>query len=179
MRRVILSAISDRPASLRRPVFLLFAGLLAALAAPGCGHKEKAEHTSVAEPPTVQLIQPQVRNIVRVVGQPSFIESYERSSVYPKMNAYILKWIVDIGDKVKKGDVLATLFVPELVEDFGTKKATVKLDTERVELARKKVEVADADVRAARARLDEARAILGKYQSEVDRWDTEVKRLTR
>ena len=37
--------------------------------------------------------------------------------VYPKMNAYILNWIVDIGDKVKKGDALANLFVPELVED--------------------------------------------------------------
>ena len=50
---------------------------------------------------------------------------------------------MDIGDKVKKGDVLATLFVPELVEDFGTKKATVKLDEQRVELARKMVEVTD------------------------------------
>ena len=85
---------------------------------------------------------------------------------------------MDIGDKVKKGDVLATLFVPELVEDFGTKKATVKLDEERVELARKMVEVADADVKAAEARLAEAKAILAKYQAEVDRWDTEVKRLT-
>src|SRR5271165_1959999 len=139
MRRVILPAISDRPANSRRPVFLLFAGLLAGLAAPGCGHKEKADHTSVAEPPTVQLIQPQVRNIVRVVGQPSFIQSYERSSVYPKMNAYIQKWIVDIGDKVKKDDVLATLFVPELVEDFGTKTATVELDKQRIELALKLV----------------------------------------
>ena len=85
---------------------------------------------------------------------------------------------MDIGDKVKKGDVLATLFVPELVEDFGTKKATVKLDEERVELARKMVEVADADVKAAEARLAEAKAILAKYQAEVDRWNTEVKRLT-
>ncbi len=153
--------------------------LAAALAASGCGHKEKSRYTSVAKPPIVRVTQPQVRKIVRVVGQPSFIEAYERTSVYPKLTAYIEKWIVDIGDKVKKGDVLARLFVPELVEDFGTKKATVKLDTERVELARKKVEVADAEVRAARARLDEARAILGKYQSEVDRWDTEVKRLTR
>ena len=73
--------------------------------------------------------------------------------------------------------MLATLFVPELVEDFGTKKATVKLDEERVELARKLVEVADADVKAAEARLDEAKAILDKYQAEVDRWDSEVKRL--
>ena len=72
------------------------------------------------------------------------------SSVYPKMNAYILKWIVDIGDKVKKGDVLATLFVPELVADHGTKKATVVLDQERVALAKEVVEVAKADVEAAR-----------------------------
>ncbi|MGO9597888.1 MAG: efflux RND transporter periplasmic adaptor subunit [Isosphaeraceae bacterium] len=160
-------------------LYLLVFCLAAALSASGCGHKEKSRYTSVAKPPTVRVIQPQVRKIVRVVGQPSFIEAYERTSVYPKLTAYIEKWIVDIGDKVKKGDVLATLFVPELVEDYGTKKATVKLDKERVELARKKVEVADADVRAARARLDEARAILAKYQSEVDRWDTEVKRLTR
>ncbi len=59
------------------------------------------------------------RTIVRVVGQPSFIEAYERTSVFPKLSAYIQKWIVDIGDRVKKGDILATLFVPELVEDFG------------------------------------------------------------
>ena len=84
---------------------------------------------------------------------------------------------MDIGDKVKKGDVLATLFVPELVEDFGTKKATVKLDEERIELAQKVVEVAEADVKAAEARLAEAKAILAKYQAEVDRWDSEVKRL--
>ncbi|MBV8606698.1 MAG: efflux RND transporter periplasmic adaptor subunit, partial [Singulisphaera sp.] len=151
--------------------------LLAALAAPGCGHEEKAHYTSVSKPPTVRLIHPEVRKIVRVVGQPSFIESYERTSIYPKLTGYIEKWNVDIGDKVKKGDVLAKLFVPELVEDFGTKKATVKLDEERVDLARTMVEVADADVKAAKARLDEAKAILAKYQAEVDRWDTEVKRL--
>src|SRR5207249_119562 len=82
-----------------------------------------------------------------------------------------------IGDKVKKGDVLATLFVPELVEDFGTKNATVELDKRRIDFARKVVKVAQADVKAAEASLKEAQAILAKYQSEVDRWDMEVKRL--
>ena len=125
----------------------------------------------------MRLVKPQVRNIVRVVGQPGFTQSYERSSVYPKMNAYILKWIVDIGDKVKKGDVLATLFVPELVEDHGTKKATVVLDRERIALAKEVVEVAAADVEAAEARLEEARAELAGDQAEVERWDSEVKRL--
>ena len=164
----------------RRFSGLLWPGiLLASVAASGCGHKEKTDYTSVSKPPTVRLVHPEVRKIVRVVGQPSFIEAYERTSIYPKLTAYIEKWIVDIGDKVKKGDVLATLFVPELVEDFGTKKATVKLDQEKIQLALKVVDVTDANVQAARANLDEAKAILGKYQAEADRWDTEVKRLTR
>ena len=84
---------------------------------------------------------------------------------------------MDIGDKVKKGDTLATLFVPELVEDFGTKKATVELDKQRIELAKKVVKVAEADVKAAKASLAEAKAILDKFEAEVERWDSEVKRL--
>ena len=158
------------------------AGALAPGRPRGAGLRPRAQdriHQRVTKPPTVQLIQPPVRNIVRVVGQPSFIESYERTSIYPKLTAYIEKWIVDIGDKVKKGDVLATLFVPELVEELETKKATVELDQERIALAKKVVEVAKADVKAAEARLEEAKAILDKYQAEVDRWDSEVKRLER
>jgi multidrug efflux pump subunit AcrA (membrane-fusion protein) len=114
-----------------------------------------------------------------VVGQPSFVESYERTSIFPKVTGYIKKWNVDIDDKVKKGDVLATLFVPELEEDWETKKATVKLDEEKVQLALELVEVAKADVKAAEARLVEAQKILDKYKSEVDRWESEVQRLNR
>ena len=127
----------------------------------------------------MQVIKPPVRKIVRVVGQPSFIESYERTSIYPKPTAYIQHWIVDIGDKVKKDDVLATLFAPELVEELGTKKADVVLDRERIALAKEAVEVAKADVKAAEARVKEAEEMLNKYQAEVERWDTEVKRLKR
>jgi HlyD family secretion protein len=173
MRFPLWPKVSGRPGGRRRLVFCL----LAALAATGCHGEHKAEVKSVTKPPTVQVIQPQVRNIVRLVGQPSFIESYERTSIYPKLTGFIEKWNVDIGDKVKKGDVLAKLFVPELVEDFATKNATVKLDEQKIELARKLVEVADADVKAAKARLAEARAILDKYKAEVDRWNSEVKRL--
>jgi HlyD family secretion protein len=152
---------------------------LAATAFSGCRHEEETEYTSSSEPPSVQVTQPEVRKIVRVVGQPSFIEAYERSSVYPKMSAYIKEWMADIGDLVEKGDVLATLFVPEVIEDLETKKATVVLDEEQIELALKMVDVAAADVEAAKARLVEAEAILADYQSQVDRWDLQVKRLGR
>ncbi len=175
MQHTFSQAISNRFLARGQAMFWLAAALLA----PGCLGKPKATHTSVSEPPSVQLIRPQMRKIVRVVGQPSFIESYERTSIYPKLDAYIEKWKVDIGDTVKKGDVLATLYVPELVEDFGTKKATVELDRERINRADKLVTVAEADIKTARASVEEAKAILAKFQAEADRWDSEVKRLRR
>jgi HlyD family secretion protein len=164
---------TTRPARLRPALWLL-----AALAASGCSEDKKVA-PSVTEPPALSVIRPQLRKIVRVVGQPSFVQSYERTSIYPKLTAYIEKWNVDIGDKVRKGDVLADLFVPELREQWVTKKATVGYQSERVSFALKDVEVAAAQVEAAKARLTETKAILAKYEAEVERWDVQVKRLAR
>jgi multidrug efflux pump subunit AcrA (membrane-fusion protein) len=154
-------------------------GIVVAVHAVGRSGQSESPPRSSPEAATVHLVRPQKRTIVHVVEQPSFVESYEHTSIYPKMTAYIEQWHVDIGDRVKKGQVLARLFVPELVEDFGTKKATVQLDERRVELARKLVQVAAAEVDAATAKLAEARANLGRYQAEVDRWNSEVARLGR
>ncbi len=113
----------------------------------------------MSDPPVVRITHAETRTIIRTVGQPSFVEAYERTSIYPKMSAYIQKWYVDIGDKVKKGQVLADLFVPEIEEDCRTKKATVDLDRQRVELAKRTVLVAHADVKSAEAHLKSAKAI--------------------
>lgn len=153
--------------------------LAAACLLSGCGHEEKIDYTSVSGPQKVKVIQPQLREIVRVVGQPSFVEAYEQSSIYPKMTAFLEQWVFDIGDQVKKGDVMATLFAPEIVEDFESKKATVLLDRERVTLALTVVEVATANVEAAKARLVEAEEILAAYKAQVERWDVQVDRLDR
>ena len=151
--------------------------LLAALVAPGCGHEAKIDFKTVTKPPTVQVINPPVRTIVRVVGQPSFIEAYERTSVFPKLTAYIEKWNVDIGDKVKKGETLATLFVPELVEDHRDEEGDGRARQATDRAGRKVVKVAEADVKSAKASLAEAKAILDKFEAMVERWDSEVKRL--
>ncbi len=175
---LLFSGASQKRHRQRRSYEASLICFVAVLAAPGCA-KPKIDVKSVSDPPVVRLVQPQLRTITRVVGQPSFVEAYERTSIYPKLTGYIEKWNVDIGDKVKKGDVLATLFVPEVREDWQTKKDTVKLDEERVDLALKSLEVAAADVQAAEARLLETQKILARYQAQADRWDVEVKRLKR
>ena len=151
--------------------------LLAVLAASGCSKKRQKTAPSVSEPPTLNLIYPQLRKISHVVGQPSFVQSYERTSIYPKVTAFIEKWNVDIGDKVQKGDVLADLFVPELRELWETKKATVKYDQERVDYAVKMVKVAEEEVKAAAAHVVQTKRMLDAYKAIVNRWDSEVIRL--
>lgn len=154
------------------------AALLLAVAFTGCQHHEAKSGSAGDLGPMFQVIHPQRRTISRVVEQPSFVVAYERNSVYPKVTAYIEKWIVDIGDKVKKGDVLATLFVPELREEWESRKRTVTLDKSRVELALKQVKVAQANVKAAQARVQETKKLVANYQARVDRWKSEVDRLT-
>lgn len=175
MRGVFWPKVSKAAAGRRRPV----CWLLAALAATGCDSKPEVASKSVSDPPTVELTKPSIQKIVRVVGQPSFIDAYEQTPIYPKMTAYIEKWVVDIGDKVKKGDLLATLFVPELRESYSTKKADVEVAKARIQLRLKQVDVADSEVKAAKARVNEAKQALAKYKADVDRWDSEVKRLQR
>ena len=176
--RMWLSLPGARPASLRRAAGgWLALGLLVALAAPGCGHEHKTEIHSVSEPPMVQVIRPETRDLMRVVGQPSFVEAYERTSIYPKLTGYIQKWYVDIGDRVHKDQVLADLFVPEIIEEWETKGATVEYDRKLVKLAEKTVLVAEADVKVAKARLKAAKAKWEQYKNEAVRWELEVKRL--
>ena len=122
-------------------------------------------------------MKPPVRKIVRVVGQPSFIQAYEHTAIYAKLTCFIERWIVDIGDRVKKGDRLASLFMPELVQELVTKKADVELDRQMIDRAQRLDDEARADVTAAEAHVDETRSMIAKFQAETDRWTTEVARL--
>lgn len=167
-----------RPEPFAQPRPLALAAAIALCCAAGCREEPKAGGPGRAQAP-VTLIRPSIRTIVREVGQPGFVDAYEQTSIYPKMTAYLEKWDVDIGDRVKKGDVLATLFVPELVEDLKTKQADVSLAGELILQAQKGVTVAEADAKAAAADVEQARSNLGTYRAEVDRWQSEVERLTK
>jgi multidrug efflux pump subunit AcrA (membrane-fusion protein) len=154
--------------------------LLVGLALPalaGCGKKTDPGQP-ISEIPRVQVTRPEVRTIVRDVGQPSFIDAYEQTAIYAKLPAYVKKWNVDIGDRLKKGQEMATLFIPELVQEYEEKKALVAQDEALVEQARKLVTVAGANLEAAEFKVKEARANVGQSQALVARWDSEVDRLS-
>lgn len=160
---------------IRLRAFVVLFGLLPAGA--GCNKPQKAA-APVDVRPQVRPVKPEKRTITRGVGQPGFIYAYERTSIYPKVTGYIDKWNVDIGDTIKKGQILTEIYVPELVAELRQKQAQVVQSDTQVRVAEQVVDVAEHNYSAAVARTKEARANVAKYQAGVERWESEVKRLT-
>ena len=86
---------------------------------------------------TVVVVRPQKQNIKQRIQPAGSLEPYEHATLNAKVTGYLDEILVDIGDRVHGGDVLARLSVPEMA----------------AELRR-----AQAEVPAARARLQKARA---------------------
>src|SRR5207302_7129013 len=81
----------------------------------------------------------------------------------------VRKWNVDIDARVRKGDVLAELYVPEMVEELNQKKEAVKQANEAFEVATARVATAAALLKEARAGLQRAEADHRVRRLEYDR----------
>jgi RND family efflux transporter MFP subunit len=71
---------------------------------------------------------------------PGETAAWYETTIYARVNGYVAKWQVDIGDHVKKGEVLATIDTPEL----------------------------DAELQAARAQLASSQAQVGARRAEAE-----------
>jgi RND family efflux transporter MFP subunit len=155
--------------------------VLAALAT-GCrqgGEEQAGAISSGSGGPVVRTVKPELRTIDYAIDQPAFVDAFEQTSIFSKVSGFISHFDVDIGQEVKKDDLLAEIFVPELKEDHDRKMKQVDLDNSLLKQARQLVEVAKSKVQMAVAQLAEAKANVGKYQAEVVRWESEVQRLTQ
>ena len=59
----------------------------------------------------------------RFLDVPATMEAYEQADLYAKASGYISEVRVDIGDRVKAGDVLAVIDVPEMVKELAETQA--------------------------------------------------------
>jgi HlyD family secretion protein len=131
----------------------------AVLLAGVAGCKKPSPPSVAAEKvPEVVVVSPARTSLHWTVEQPGDIATYEETPIVPKIAGYVRKWNVDIGDRVRKGEVLAVLWVPDMVAELNQKKV-------EVEQARKMYEVAEAHVASAAAQVDEARAGLRRAEA--------------
>jgi RND family efflux transporter MFP subunit len=75
--------------------------------------------------PVVTVVEPESRAGVQAITLPASVEPIEKATLYAKVSGYV-QWIrVDKGDRVKKGEVLAQLEVPEVEKEYQSAQAAV------------------------------------------------------
>ncbi len=67
---------------------------------------------------------------------PGNITAMQETTLYARANGYVSKWLVDIGDNVKEGQLLAELETPELDQQLAAAHESLRQAETNVELAR-------------------------------------------
>jgi multidrug efflux pump subunit AcrA (membrane-fusion protein) len=151
------------------------------MATLGCQQNVDAPRSpeASARSPSIAVVKPARKTIHRRIELPGQIEAFEQTPIYVKIPGYVEIVSKDIGDRVKKGDLLAKLSVPEMDEELKQKAALVDQAQAETELAEQAFQAAKASFETAKAMVEVA--ISGRLRADalVKRWQSEYNRLTQ
>ncbi len=158
-------------------VALATASLVAVVAmmrSSGQGAQESAEKRGAeaaleknATTPRIEVIAPRMGGIERVTVQPGSVHSFESVELYAMDSGYLKTQDVDIGSRVKKGEVLAVLDVPR--EENAVSEAAALLEQAKIRArqAEAKVKSMDADRDTAAAAVAQTEGDIGRLSAKL------------
>lgn len=139
--------------------------------------KEASPAASTAPAATrAALVSPERAEVRRLTAQPGQIEASQTTEVRAKLSGYVRSLAVDIGDRVKAGQTLAELDVPELDAELQEKQALVAQAEADRRQAEAQVQVAEAAVVSAAAKLESAQTGVRRTEADLARWQAEYRR---
>jgi membrane fusion protein, multidrug efflux system len=101
-----------------------------------------AKETEAISIPTVAVVHPQTEVGNDELVLPGNLQAFEESPIFARTNGYLLRWYKDIGSKVEKDELLATIDTPEV----------------------------DQELSQARASREQVKSALGLAKISADRW---------
>ena len=138
--------------------FLFFASFLISCHSADEEKKAPAGGSAATTPaaPVVPVTRGTISSNLRVAGQ---FTAYQEVDLHAKVSGYVQRINVDIGDRVRKGQVIATLEVPELNAQLAGAQAEVRHSRSEIKRSQSEVSRVEANyvaVHAAYARLKQA-----------------------
>ena len=115
------------------------------------GHKAQASLEDASSLPTVAVelaTRGSIRSSITLSGE---FRPYQEVDVHAKVAGYIRHIYVDVGDKVKEGQTLAILEVPELSAQVAAAKAAMRRSQDTIQRAEKDLKRAESSYTAAHA----------------------------
>jgi membrane fusion protein, multidrug efflux system len=101
-----------------------------------------AKETEQEAIPTVAVVQPTSEPGTDELVLPANLQAFEESPIFARTTGYLVRWYKDIGTKVEKGELLASIDTPEV----------------------------DQELSQARANREQIKAALGLAKISADRW---------
>ena len=86
----------------------------------------RASETTHSAPPPVDVVVARPASVGQDLVLPGETAAWYESTIYARVNGYVSKWLVDIGDHVQKGQVLAMIETPEVDAELEAARAQLK-----------------------------------------------------
>lgn len=126
----------------------------------------------------VQVVHPRRSVMERTTTQPGSVQAYESVHLYAGVSGYLKTQAVDIGDRIKRGQTLATVDVPELEKQVQRYRSGVERARAQVLQMKARVSSAKADLEAAQASVPQAEATAKSKAAELRFREKQLKRMT-
>ena len=104
-------------------VTLAAVGVIAGLSLRAAESHELSQWTQAQLTPSVQVISASALSATQGLTLPGHLDAWISTPIHARVGGYLKSWSVDIGEKVKAGQVLALIDTPELDQQFEQAKA--------------------------------------------------------
>ena len=137
------------PSRTLRVMLILLAAAIAVLIVAGILSRAGAEHalknrTEESAILTVAVTHPIAARLTPEIALPGNTQAFTDTPIYSRTSGYLRRWYFDIGARVKKGQLMATIETPEVDQQL---------------------QVAQANLKSAQANLDLANTTAARYQN--------------
>jgi RND family efflux transporter MFP subunit len=131
-------------------VLFCFAGLFALGWFPRQHRIEQSEADARDQDarPVVDVVQPQRKSKGFDLWLPADVRAMQETPIFPRTNGYLKRWTADVGDRVKKDQLLAEIDSPEV----------------------------DAQLNQSKAQLEQLKATVGKAEADLNLANVTLKR---
>jgi RND family efflux transporter MFP subunit len=148
---------------MRRKLVLLLTILMLAVVTAGCS--TRADATAEAKPKketarTVAVAQVTRQDLARSLELAAEFRPYQEIELHSKVSGYLRAIHVDVGDRVRRGQLIAELEAPEMAQEVAHAVATWKRTQLEVERARSELQRSEANFRIRQISFDRLSGVM-------------------
>jgi RND family efflux transporter MFP subunit len=125
-----------------RPGWTFTIAAIAALSVVGLGIAGRARNerrlvswTAEQAVPTVAIVRPAAGAGTGDLTLPAALQAWNSAPIHARTTGYVARWLVDIGDRVRRGQLLVVLDAPELEQQLAAARADLQTALANQQLA--------------------------------------------